>query len=283
MIEWVMLGFVVFAIASYILGGLKVIKQYERGVKFSLGKYSGTLNPGLNFVAPIFQSMELVDKRQRVIDLPEQEVMTKDQVNLKIDGVVFYSVSNPAQAVINVENIRSQLSAKATSELKEILGNKSMKESLSDRQDIAVKLKEQLQVAIKDQQSEQGKDTSWGIEVRGVQINNINLPQELTRAMAKAAEAVQEKEARLTKAEGELQASRKLMEAAQMLGANPSAMRLRELQTYQEIGSEHNTLMMVIPSGMLSTDMAAMATAVASSEARHISREPIKRVIRQQK
>ncbi len=178
--------------------------------------------------------------------------MTKDQVNLKIDGVVFYRIIEPEKVVLNVENLEEQLEAKASSELKEIIGNKTMKESLSDREDIAKKLLLMLNEAIDDKGAKEQKD--WGIEVKAVQINNIELPKELIRAMSKQAEAVQEKEARITKAQGEFEASRKFNEASKLYEGSPSALRLRELQTFQEIGTEKNTLMMVIPSTMTAGD-----------------------------
>lgn len=248
-------------IASSIIGlgallflgaSLRVINQYERGVKFTLGKYSKIMKPGLNFVFPLIQNYRRVDIRQTTLELPPQDVMTKDQVNLRIDGVVFYAVKEPDKVILNVENLEEQLEAKASSELKEIIGNKTMKESLSDREDIAKQLIEMLNVAIEDRYTKDKKD--WGIEVKGVQINNIELPKELIRAMSKQAEAVQEKEARITKAQGEFEASKKFYEASNVYEKNPSALRLRELQTFQEIGTEHNTLMMVIPSTMANTD-----------------------------
>jgi len=232
--------------------GLKIINQYERGVRFTLGKYSGIIEPGLNFVIPIIQSYRKVDIRQTTINLPPQEVMTKDQVNLKIDGVVFYVVREPEKVILNVEDLELQLEAKASSELKEIIGNKTMKESLSDRTDIANTLLSMLNEAIEDKSSKNKKD--WGIEVKAIQINNIELPRELIRAMSKQAEAEREKEARITKAQGEFEASKKFGEASQVYEKNPSALRLRELQTFQEIGTEHNTLMMVIPSTMATGD-----------------------------
>jgi regulator of protease activity HflC (stomatin/prohibitin superfamily) len=275
MIEYILLGIgvIVIIFGIYLFCSLKVINQYERGVKFTLGKFAGVLNPGLHVIFEGFETLKRVDIRQNVLKLPAQEVMTKDQVNLTIDGVVFYNVNEPARAVINVADIDSQLIAKSTSELKEILGNKTMKECLSDRTDIAKRLKNELDISINDSKDGTKGNKAWGIMVNDVQINNINLPQELTRAMAKAAEAMQEKEARLTKAEGEKQAATKLMEAAQMYGTNPTAMRLRELQTYQEIGSERNTLMMVIPSRMLDSETAAIATSVAASKAMNISQK----------
>jgi len=243
------LGIIILVIVIF---SLKVINQYERGVKFTLGKYTGIMEPGLRFVLPIIQNYRKVDIRQTTINLPPQEVMTKDQVNLKIDGVVFYVVREPEKVILNVEDLELQLEAKASSELKEIIGNKTMRESLSDRTDIANTLLSMLNEAIEDKSSKNKKD--WGIEVKAVQINNIELPRELIRAMSKQAEAEREKEARITKAQGEFEASKKFGEASQVYEKNPSALRLRELQTFQEIGTEHNTLMMVIPSTMATGD-----------------------------
>ncbi|MDP2925443.1 MAG: SPFH domain-containing protein [Nanoarchaeota archaeon] len=244
---------IIFALAFIILLlSLKIINQYERGVKFTLGKYTGIMEPGLRIVIPIFQRFDRVDMRQATIELPPQEVITKDQVSLRIDGVVFYKVKDPEKVILNVENLKSQVEAKASSELKEIIGNKSMKESLSDREDIAKKLMNMLNKAIDDMDSKDKKE--WGIEIKAIQINNIELPKELIRAMSKQAEAEREKEARLTKAQGEYEASKRFGDASKIYHNNPEALRLRELQTYQEIGTEHNTLMMVIPTSMANHD-----------------------------
>ncbi|MBR9704625.1 slipin family protein [Candidatus Pacearchaeota archaeon] len=239
-------------IVLIILSSLKVINEYQRGVKFTLGRYAGVMSPGLRMVVPLFQTFRRVDMRQTTINLPPQEVMTKDQVSLKIDGVVFYKVEEPENVILNVEHLEHQLEAKASSELKEIIGNKTMKESLSDREDIAKKLLEMLNFSINDNKSQNKKP--WGIAVKAVQINNIELPSELIRAMSKQAEAEREREARITKADGEFQASKKFGEASIIYNKNPSALRLRELQTYQEIGTEQNTLMMVIPSTMMNQE-----------------------------
>src|SRR3989338_4156824 len=235
-----------------LISSLRVINQYERGVKFTLGRFSGVMKPGLRVIIPIIQTYRRVDIRQTTIELPPQEVMTKDQVNLRIDGVVFYRIIEPEKVVLNVENLKEQLEAKASSELKEIIGNKTMKESLSDREDIAKKLLTMLNEAIDDKNAKEKKD--WGVEVKAVQINNIELPKELIRAMSKQAEAVQEKEARVTKAQGEFEASKRFHEASKLYENSHSALRLRELQTFQEIGTEKNTLMMVIPSTMTMGD-----------------------------
>lgn len=192
-----------------------------------------------------------VDIRQIAIDMDAQEVLSKDNVNLKIDGLVFYSVEEPEKAVLNIENLRNQLQAKATAELKEIIGSMDMQDSLTKRDVIGKRLMELLNKAVTDEdQKDKTKKKDWGIKVRGVQINNIELPKELVRAMAKTAEAEREKLARITKADGEFQASKKFSEASEVYKNNPAALRLRELQTFQEIGTEHNTLMMVIPETM---------------------------------
>src|SRR3989344_2210172 len=247
-------GFLIAGIIIFVtlVTSLKIINQYERGVKFTLGRYSSLMTPGLRIVIPFIQTYRRIDIRQTTIGLPPQEVMTKDQVNLKIDGVVFYRVVEPEKVVLNVEDLEEQLEAKASSELKEIIGNKTMKESLSDREDIAKKLLGMLNEAIDDKNAKEKKD--WGVEVKAVQINNIELPKELIRAMSKQAEAVQEKEARVTKAQGEFEASKKFFEASKFYEKSPSALKLRELQTFQEIGTENNTFMMVIPSTMTQGD-----------------------------
>jgi len=238
------------ALGLFALYGVRVINQTERGVKFTLGKYTGVMQPGLGWIFPIIQSVYRIDIRQRTADLCKQDVMTKDQVNLSIDGVVFYAVEEPEKVILNVENLREQLINKATSELKEIVGNRTIAESLSQRDKIAKELCEKLDDAIKDKGTE-GSDKDWGIVIKAVQINNIELPKQLVRAMAKQAEAEREKLARATKAEGEFEASKKFKEASELYKGNPVALRLRELQTYQEIGTEQNTMMMVIPTDMV--------------------------------
>lgn len=236
----------VIVIILVVLGvSLKVINEYERGVILTLGKFTSIKNPGLRLVIPIIQQMFTVDMRQRTIKLEPQSVMTKDQVNLTIDGVVFYRVSSAKNAILNVTNITEQLEAKATSELKEIIGSLAMSQALTKRAEIADKLIASLNEAIKDKD---GYD--WGVVVSSIQINNLELPEELVRAMAKQAEAEREKEARKTKADGEFQAAHKFSEAAKLYREAPEALKLRELQTYQEIGTEQNTLMLVIPQGM---------------------------------
>jgi regulator of protease activity HflC (stomatin/prohibitin superfamily) len=254
MIEYIGYGLLAF-VGLIFLNGIRIINQYERGVKLTFGKYSGVMDAGFRFLFPIVQTMTKVDIRQRTIDLPPQDVMTKDKVNLKIDGLVFYTIEEPEKAVLNVSDLKYQLSGKATSELKELIGNYTMSESLSNREKIAQELMKQLNRAVKDEEGgdEEGRK-DWGVKIRAVQINNIELPESLVRAMAKQAEAEREREARITKASGEFEASKKFREASNEYASNPIAIRLRELQTYQEIGTEHNTLMMVIPETMVNSN-----------------------------
>ena len=233
-----------------LLSGFRVVQQYQRGVKFTLGKYSGLVQPGLTWIFPLIQWIQKMDLRQVALNLKPQEVMTKDQVNLKIDGVIFYSVNRPEQVVLNVENLKQQLHEKATSELKDIVGSMTLSEALQSREKIAEKLQNQMTKAIKDTETVQEQRLPWGIQVRGIQINNIELPQSLVRAMAKEAEAEREKNAIFIRAHGELAASKNYQLAAEQYQKRPMALRLRELKTYEEIGKEHNSLMIVIPTQM---------------------------------
>src|SRR3989344_5583610 len=161
--------FLVFAVIISLLAGFKVITQYQRAVKFTLRKYRGILGPGLHLIIPVIQRIKKVDIRQTTITLKKQEVMTKDQVNVNIDGVVFYHISTPAHAILNVENLETQIADKATSELKEVVGRLTMTDALQGRGKIAQELQKHMMDAITDQDT--GKP--WGVIIKYVQINNI--------------------------------------------------------------------------------------------------------------
>lgn len=243
---------------------IRVISQYENGVILTLGKYTKTIKAGLQFIIPIFQSLERVDMRQRATDLPKQKVMTKDQVSLTIDGVVFWSVDNAACAILNVQNVGEQLVATCNAALKEIIGEKEIAQTLSQREEISKELLKKLEEAITDSERETPNKNKldWGITVRSVRIDNVILPENMERAMAKQAEAGREKEAIVIRAKGELEAAKNYEAAAERYTKNPSALRLRELKTYEEIGKEQNTLMLVIPEGSqnnISLSAAALA------------------------
>lgn len=244
------LGGIIFGsiLAVILLSSIRIVKEFERGVKFTFGKYVGTVRPGIRLVIPLLQEMIKVDTRQRTIELPAQNVMTKDQVNLTVDGVVFFNVENTAQTVLNVQDLEFQLQNTAMAELKEIIGDLTMSEVLQKREHIAKQLKKRLQQVINDEGVLEQQRKRWGITVRNIQINNVELPDNLVRAMAKEAEAEREKKAIVIRAEGEKEASYKYKEASQMYNKNPMALKLRELKTWEEIGKEQNSLMIVVPS-----------------------------------
>ena len=238
---------------------LRIVREYQRGIKFTLGKYTSTVRPGLRIVLPILQDMVKVDMRQKTIDLPAQEVMTKDQVNLSVDGVVFYSIANPAEMVLNVENLEHQLKNTAMAELKEIIGDLSMSEALQKREHIATQLKKRLLHVIGDESVSENQRKRWGIVVRSIQINNVELPENLVRAMAKEAEAEREKKAIVIRAQGEMEASQKYKEASEIYSKSSLAFKLRELKTWEEIGKEQNSLMIVVPSNVAVDPLALSA------------------------
>ena len=233
-------------IALFFLSGIRIINAYEQAVRLRFGKYKDILTEGLNWVIPFVDDLYSTDMRQRTLSLEKQKVLTKDNVNLAIDGVLFYAVENPKNVILNVKNVKSQLSNKATSELKEIIGGMDMNDSLIKREEIAQILCKRLNEAVKDNSSK-GEKKDWGVVIKGVQINDISLPEELVRAMSKTAEAERERQARILKATGEQEASQKFAEASKIYADNPIAIRLRELQTYTEIGTEHNSLIIVVP------------------------------------
>ena len=226
-------------VVVFIISGFRIINAYERAVRLRLGKYHDTLSEGLKWIIPLVDQIKRIDMRQTTLGLPAQKVLSKDNVNLAIDGVVFYVVNNARDSFLNVENLRLQLENKASSELKEIIGGLDMNASLTGREKIAGELRDKLNRTVQED------DKPWGITVKAVQINDISLPEELIRAMAAIAEAQREREARVLKATGEQEAATKFAEASKIYGENPLAIRLRELQTYTEIGRENNSLVIV--------------------------------------
>lgn len=215
-------------VAIFILSGIKIINQYERGVILTLGKYSGLRQPGLRIVIPIFQSMTKVDIRSRPIDVPSQEVITKDNVTVKVDAVVYFRVVDAPKAVLETVNYTSATSQFAQAALRDVAGNADLDEVLGKRDQISRQIKE-----IVDAETDK-----WGIDVENVKIQNIELPQEMKRAMAKQAEAERDRRANIINADGEKMASQTLAEAAGILAATPGALNLRTLNTLERISTE---------------------------------------------
>ncbi|MFZ1301270.1 MAG: slipin family protein [Candidatus Microsaccharimonas sp.] len=216
------------AVALFILSGLKVINQYQRGVVLTLGKFTGVRQPGLRIVIPIFQKLIRVDVRSTPIDVPKQEVITKDNVTAGVDAVVYFRVLDAPKAVLETTDYVYATSQFAQAALRDVTGNFELDELLSKRQEISDKIKE-----IVDSQTSQ-----WGIDVENVKIQNIELPQDMKRAMAKQAEAERERRSNIINAEGEMAAAETLAKAAAIISGTPGALNLRTLNTIERISTE---------------------------------------------
>lgn len=218
----------VLAIIVFVLSGIKVINQYERGVVLTLGKYTGIRSPGLRIVVPIFQRLLRVDVRSTPIDVPKQEIITKDNVTAGVDAIVYFRVIDAPRAVLETTNYVYATSQFAQAALRDVTGNFELDELLSKREEISSKIKE-----IVDSQTDQ-----WGIDVENVKIQNIELPTDMKRAMAKQAEAERERRSNIINAEGERAAAETLAEAARIISAQPGAINLRTLNTIERISTE---------------------------------------------
>lgn len=221
-----------------IIASIKQINEYERGIKFTLGKFSKIMNPGWNFVFPIINSYKKVDVRVKTVDVPEQDAITKDNVSVKINAVLYYSVFDASKAILAVENFNYAVSQLAQTTMRNAVGSVSLDELLADREKISTNI-----CKIVDKATD-----PWGIKVENVELKDISLPEEMKRVIAKVAEAEREKAAVITKAEGEVEASNNLSKAANTLSKNPGAMHLRTLSTINDISSDQsNTIVFAIP------------------------------------
>jgi len=211
--------------------GIRIVNQYERAVKFRLGKYIRTLQPGFRWVFPIIERIEKVDIRVVAVDIPSQEVITKDNVPMKVNGVVFYRVTNAEKAVLEVEDYAFAISQLAQSALRDMAGKAELDTVLAKREEIG----NQIQKVVDDETD------PWGIKVTDVKIKDIELPENMKRAMAHQAEAERDRRARIINAEAEKQASQKLLEAGKIMEKSASAMKLRFYQTLNDIAEEKNS------------------------------------------
>ncbi len=221
---YIVLGILIFL--SFF--GIRVLYQYERGIVFTLGRYSKLSDPGLRWIVPIFQTMRKVDIRIKTADIPRQEVITKDNIPLLANTVVYFKVENPVDAVIKIEDFEYAVKQYTQAALRDVVGNSELDFVLTEREKIATSIKE-----IVDSET-----SGWGINIESIKIQEIELPAEMKRAMAKQAEAEREKRAVIIAAEGELKASENLSKAALNLSKNPAALHLRTLQTIRDIASD---------------------------------------------
>ncbi len=219
---------IAIVVVIFILSGLKVINQYQRGVVLTLGKFTGLRQPGLRIVIPIFQQLIRVDVRSTPIDVPKQEIITRDNVTAGVDAVVYFRVLDPAKAVLETTNYVYATSQFAQAALRDITGNFELDELLSKREEISQKIKEIVD----------GQTSQWGIDVENVKIQNIELPSDMKRAMAKQAEAERERRSNIINAEGERAAAETLAAAAQIISSTPGALNLRTLNTIERISTE---------------------------------------------
>jgi len=232
-----MVWFLVSLVFIVVVFGIRIVSQWQVGVVFRLGKYVRQIKPGLNIIIPILEYVAYVDMRIRTMDVTPQEVLTKDSVPVKIDAVVYYKIFDAAKSIIAVENFGMASTLLAQSKLRDVLGKYDLDTLLSNKDQIGKEILALLQ----------GPTDEWGITVISVEIKNIEVPDNMKRAMAKEAEAIREKRSRLVKASAEEEASRKFTEAAKTMAESPNALMLRQLQTWQEIGAEQNSLIILVP------------------------------------
>ena len=222
----------------FIVVSTKQIGEYEKGLKFTRGKFSKIMNPGWHIVVPIFQSYRKVDIRVKVIDVPEQDTITKDNVSIKINAVIYYSIFDAKKAVLAVENYSYAVSQLAQTTMRNIVGSVTLDELLTERESISTNI-----CSIVDKATDE-----WGIKIINVELKDVALPAEMKRVIAKVAEAEREKAAVITKAEGELEASKNLAEAATTLSSAPGALHLRTLSTLNDLSSDQsNTIIFAVP------------------------------------
>ncbi len=229
-------------VGLFIIMGLRVVQEYERGVVLRLGKYAGNKQAGLVWLVPFLDRMIKVDLRVVARDVPPQDVITRDNVSIKVNAVIYFRVVAPEKAILQVENYLYATSMIAQTTLRSQLGQCELDQLLAERDRINTELQKTI-----DQLTE-----PWGVKVTAVEVKNVDLPQEMQRAMAKQAEAEREKRAKIISAEGELQSSEKLKQASDMLVQSPAALQLRYLQTLGEIATEKNsTIIFPLPIELL--------------------------------
>jgi len=217
---------------------IKQINQYERGVRFTMGRFSGIMGPGWRVIIPIFQTFQKVDMRTKAVDVPDQNAITRDNVSVRVNAVIYYKVSDAEKAIIEVEDFRFAISQYAQTTMRNIVGEVTLDELLSSRDQIADRIRE-----IVDKETD-----AWGLKVLNVELKDVSLPPDMERTIGKQAEAEREKRAVIITSEGEVAAAQNMASAAQMLSAVPGALHLRTLQSINDISSDKsNTVVFAVP------------------------------------
>jgi len=233
--EWIIFAVV---IGGVLLSFLREVKQYERGVVLTMGKYSSLRGPGWSIIVPVFQAMQKVDLRVKAVDVPDQKVITRDNVSASINAVIYYKVSDAARAILEVEDFRYAVSQLAQTTMRNIVGGAELDEVLANREELSDKIR-----AIIDAETDK-----WGIKVDNVELKDFFLPEDMERTIAKQAEAERERRAVIINAEGEVVAAENIAKAAKTLAESPGALHLRTLQTLNDLSSDQsNTVIFAIP------------------------------------
>ncbi|MBI5553740.1 MAG: slipin family protein [Candidatus Diapherotrites archaeon] len=230
-------------LAAIIVSAIRIVMEYQRGIIFTLGRYSGVLSPGINFVIPLLQTAQVVDMRIKTVDIPKQEVITKDNIPVFVNTVVYFKVENPVDAVTKIENYVFAVAQYTQTALRDVVGNSELDFVLTEREKIAEGIKK-----IVDSET-----SGWGVDIASIKIQEIELPAEMKRAMAKQAEAERERRAQIIVSEGELAASENLRKASENLMKSPGALHLRTLQTIRDIAQDPSEkIVLFLPSDVSS-------------------------------
>ncbi len=247
-------GYVIagFVLMIFLAASIRVAAEWERVIVLRMGRYSRLSGPGLFFMVPIFEQLFRTDLRTRVWDVQPQEIMSSDSVPVEVDAVIYYKIDNPKKAVMDVEDFATASVKIAQTTLRDIVGKSDLDRLLTRKEEIGKDIQKIVDLAT----------NPWGIKISGVEIKDVILPEMLKRAMAKEAEASREKKARLIKADAEMESAKLFAKAAETIAKTPNALKLRQLQTWQEIGAEQNSLMILIP-----TEFASEANAVLGAAA----------------
>ncbi|HNR96026.1 MAG: Modulator of FtsH protease HflK [Chloroflexi bacterium ADurb.Bin180] len=241
---WLLATPLLTLVVMYFLGGIRQLYEYQRGVVFTLGRYSGTRSPGLTWVAPILQNMRVVDMRITTADIPKQEVITRDNITILANTVVYYRVEHPEDAIIKIQDYGYAVRQYTQTALRDVVGNAEMDFVLSEREKIAENIR-----AIVDAET-----SGWGVDISSIKIQEIELPAEMKRAMAKQAEAERERRAVIIASQGELSAAESLQKAAEMLSQSEGALHLRTLQTIRDIAADPSEKIVIfVPGSMQET------------------------------
>jgi regulator of protease activity HflC (stomatin/prohibitin superfamily) len=232
----VTIGVFAIVVILIILSGIRVAQEYERGVVFRLGRVMGTRGPGLYYLVPILERQRLIDIRTVTVSVEQQETITKDSVTIKVNAVLWFRVVDSVRAVVQVENYSSAVYQVALTSLRNVIGQHMLDEILKERDKINVQLR-----GLVDEATD-----PWGVDVEMVEMKDVEIPEQMQRAMAREAEAIREKRARLIKAEAEEEAALKLQQASQLISSNPYALELRRMQMITEVGAEQNTTTIIM-------------------------------------